>query len=267
MTDSPGSNEPDRLPGLLRRIVQTKEEEIAQLPEAQDLSQAPPVRSFYQALERPPGVPIRVIAECKKASPSMGLMRPDYHPGEIARTYAELGAAASSILTDRRFFQGDPGHLQEARDAGIPLLRKDFILSEKQLREARALGADAALLIVRLLDKQALADLLAAVAGLGMDALVEIHDEAELDAALESEARIIGINHRNLDTLKMDLSLTEKLAPRIRREKPEARIVAESGVESPEGRARVDAYADAVLIGTAFMKSSDIRATWRAIFS
>ncbi len=253
---------------LLDRIVRAKQAEIKALgpDDVRIPEEIAPALSFRDALKREPGTAIRVIAECKKASPSMGLMRPEYDPGAIAGSYARLGAAACSVLTDGEFFQGHVDHLRAARPAGIPLLRKDFTLDVKQIKQARAIGADAILLIVRLLSPTQLSEFLSAAEELGMDALVEIHEEKELDVALESGARIIGINHRNLDTLAMDLSLTETLAPRIRSARPDAVVVAESGVESPEGRGRVDAFADAILIGTAFMQSSDIDASWRSIF-
>ena len=253
--------------GLLDRIVAVKKTEIAALPDSFALEAAPRPRSFAGVLLRKPGEKIKVISECKKASPSMGLMRPEYDPGAIAREYAEMGAAAISCLTDHDFFQGQAADLTAARACGLPVLRKDFTLVPAQVYEARALGADAILLIVRLLDDSTLKELLELAESLGMDVLVEIHDEPELDRALKAGAKIIGINHRNLDTLEMDLTYTPRLAPRIRRERPDAIIVAESGVESPEGRASVDEFADAILIGTAFMKSGNITETWQKIFS
>ena len=193
-------------------------------------------------------------------------MRPDYDPGALAGQYARLGAAAISVLTDREFFQGAPEHLPLAKQSGLPVLRKDFIISPKQILEAHHLGADAVLLIVRLLTDEELREYLALAGSLQMDALVEIHNMEELERAMAVEARIIGINHRNLDTLEMDLSLTEQLAPRIRKTLPDSVIIAESGVESRSGRARVDDYVDAILIGTALVQSADIERTWQELF-
>ncbi|MBI3395517.1 MAG: indole-3-glycerol-phosphate synthase [Spirochaetia bacterium] len=251
---------------LLDRIVETKRREVDLIPDFELSTGGSPARSLYHALVRPRGTVLRVIAECKKASPSLGLLRADYHPGTIASEYARLGAAAVSVLTDQDFFQGSLEHLRTARAAGIPVLRKDFIISPRQIFEAREAGADAFLLIVRLLDKVHLKDFLDIGRSLGMDAIVEIHSEREMETALEADASIIGINHRDLDTLVMDLSLTEKLAPKIRAAAPSTLIVAESGVESREGRLRVDPHADAVLIGTAFMKAHDIATEWRQLF-
>ena len=254
--------------GLLNRIVDTKKEEVKNIPDFElppvDLSRG---GSFKKALSRKSGMPIKVIAECKKASPSMGLLKADYNPLIISSEYARLGASAISVLTDRQYFQGDTSHLEPVKKSGIPVLRKDFIISPAQIFESKALLADAILLIVRILDDIQLRDFLEIAKSVGMDALVEIHNEAEMERALKADTEIFGINHRDLDTLKMDLSLTEKLAPKIRAGKKDSVIVAESGVESRQGRLRVDAHADAVLIGTALMKSSDVSAAWNEIFS
>lgn len=250
---------------LLGRIVQQKLAEIPGIPEIEPLG--PPVRPFATALRRMPGTPVRVIAECKKASPSSGLLRADYNPAVIAGEYAALGASAISVLTDREFFQGDLGHLELARTSGLPILRKDFIISPQQIFESRRGGADAFLLIVRLLDLPRLIDFIDIGRSLGMDVLVETHNAAEIETAVRAGADIIGINHRDLDTLTMDLSLTERLAPQIRRDRPNTIVVAESGVESHEGRSRVDPYVDAVLIGTALMKATSLRDVWDEIFN
>ena len=251
---------------LLERITASKRREV-------DLLSGPfpprngPVRSLMSALRRPPGAALRVIAECKKASPSQGLMRPEYAPADIALQYETLGAAGISVLTDGPFFSGSLGDLRAIkRTVGIPVLRKDFTLEPVQIEEAWSAGADAVLLIVRLLSEQKLATLLAVAADFGLETLVETHNENEIETALEMGADIIGINHRDLDTLQMDLSLTERLAQRIRRVRPAAVVVAESGVETPQGRARMEAHADAVLVGTAFMQSQDISLTWQSVF-
>lgn len=259
----PGDESPA---GLLDRIVAQKKREIEGIGSI-DPSGFPPFRSsFHTSLKRAAGDPVRVIAECKKASPSKGLLRADYDPRAIASTYAHLGASAVSVLTDREFFQGDLSHLPMALECGLPVIRKDFIISEKQILEARAAGAHAILLIVRILSFEELKYLQDFAWNLGLDVLVETHDREEIGTALEARSNIIGINHRNLDTLVMDLSLTEQMAPLIRKESPEAVIIAESGVENREGRKRVDPHVDGILIGSALMESSDPAATWKAIF-
>lgn len=250
---------------LLDRIVRAKRAEIPEIKLSGHYPGKP--ASLYQALRRPSGQKVRVIAECKKASPSMGLMRENYDPAEIARTYANLGASAISVLTDRNFFQGQIDHIALARAAGIPILRKDFIISREQIFEAREKGADAILLIVRLLSDDQILSFLELASSLGMDSLLEVHNREEAIRASESGGQIIGINHRDLDTLVMNMNLTPQIAPLLREKNPDAVIVAESGVESREGRSLVDAYVDAVLIGTAFMKSLDIPSTWKELFS
>ena len=275
-----GHFDPSTPVSLLDRIVSAKWEEIEVLEQnpayqdspsdyvaPSDVSGVHVQPNFAAALRRPAGSPIRVIAECKKASPSMGLIKPDYDPARIAITYRDCGAQALSVLTDRSFFQGCNADLMAARKAELPIIRKDFILSPLQIREAREIGASAILLIVRILSAQQLVELQHAAREWGLHALVEIHNEAEAEAAMQSGARIIGINHRDLDTLEMDLGLTARIAPQIRSARPDCILVGESGVESPGGLARVDPYVDAVLIGTALMKSADIAATWRTIFS
>ncbi|MBL8020486.1 MAG: indole-3-glycerol-phosphate synthase [Leptospirales bacterium] len=248
--------------GLLDRIVSVKKEEIRALK----TGSAPIVESrFLEAIRRPPGKQIRIIAECKRTSPSSGRMREVYDPESIAQTYAELGAAALSVLTDKEFFEGKPEDLVQAKRSGLPALRKDFVIHEKQIADAARLGADAVLLIVRILDISQLAEYIEFARSLGLPALVETHNEREIETALRVKSEIIGINHRDLDTLKMDLSLTPRLAPQIRKENPNIVLVAESGVENAAGIATVDAFADAALIGTAFMKSRDLAATWKSI--
>ncbi|MCE9600456.1 MAG: indole-3-glycerol phosphate synthase TrpC [Spirochaetia bacterium] len=248
--------------GLLDRIVSVKKEEIRSLP----AGSAPKVQSrFLEEIRRPAGKQIRIIAECKRTSPSSGRMRELYDPEAIAQSYAELGAAALSVLTDREFFEGKPEDLTSAKRSGLPALRKDFVIHEKQIADAARLGADAVLLIVRILDVSQLSEYIEYARSLGLPALVETHNEKEIETAVRVKSEIIGINHRDLDTLKMDLSLTPRLAPQIRKENPGIILVAESGVENAEGIATVDAFADAALIGTAFMKSTDLAATWKSI--
>lgn len=209
------------------------------------------VRSFAAAL-RQPGV--SVIAEFKRRSPSGGQIRPDATPAEVARLYADNGAAALSVLTDAKYFGGSDADLIEARSAcALPVLRKDFVLDEYQVREARALGADAVLLIVRALSDADLRAFLRLSRELGTDAVVETHSASEVERALEAGADIIGVNNRDLDTLTTDVSL----APRLRRIVPSDRLfVAESGISTPDQiHALADAGVDAVLIGESLLRS------------
>ena len=262
---------------LLDQIVAAKKAEIARIPEDLDISHAPPPRNFYKALKNPGGrlagsgqsyIPTQkaIIAECKRASPSMGLIRRDYKPAAIAEVYASQGATCISVLTDQNFFQGDLSHLKEAGRCGLPVLRKDFIISRQQILEGRFHGADSILLIVRLLSDSDLSDLLQYGRELGMEPLVEVHSEEELRRACGAGARIIGVNHRDLDTLVMDLSLSERLASILRNLTPDALLVAESGIEKPETLRQMSEYADAFLIGTSLMRSPSIEAGWKALF-
>ena len=218
-----------------------------------------PARDFASALH---GDGISLIAEVKKASPSRGVIRADFDPVEIARTYAANGAAAISVLTERRHFQGSLDYLEDIGEAlgegRLPLLRKDFITDPYQVFEARAHGADAILLIVAILKPQQLGRLLHLSRELGMRCLVEVHDEVELGVALERDAGIIGINNRNLQTFEVDLATTERLRVHV----PVGRVVvSESGIA---GRADVERLqrcgVDAVLVGEALMSAPDIAA-------
>jgi indole-3-glycerol phosphate synthase len=214
---------------------------------------AAPARAFLAAVQGPP---IRLIAEVKGASPSAGTIRSAFDPAEVAGTYARAGAAAVSVLTDARFFRGADEHLVAVRRAvEIPVLRKDFVLEPYQVYEARAIGADAVLLIVAILEAGALRDLQGLAADLGMAALVEVHTEDELRRALDARPALLGINNRNLDTLETTLETTRRLRPRV---PPGIVVVGESGVEERahvEEMERIDV--DAVLVGTALMRSAD----------
>ena len=223
-------------------------------------STAPPPNDFYAAL-RKPGVSL--IAECKKASPSKGLLVAKYNPVQLARAYVQGGASAISVLTDGRHFQGSLEHLRDVRQSvgsqKIPVLRKDFIFHPYRVYEARAAGADAILLITAVLGENELRGLLHLAQQLGMSALVEVHTEAELEKALAVKPRIIGVNNRNLQTFEVDFANTARLRQRI----PEdVVVVAESGIKTA-----VDVHAmrrigvDAILVGETLVKSKDLVAT------
>jgi indole-3-glycerol phosphate synthase len=209
---------------ILARILTTKAEEViaAQVDRPletleRDARDVAPPRGFAAAIrDRIAGGRAAVIAEIKRASPSKGVLRPQFDPAAIAASYARAGATCLSVLTDRPFFQGAPEFLVEARAAcAMPALRKEFIIDEYQVVESRALGADAILLIVAALDDVRLAALEACAVGLGMDVLVEVHDAAELDRALKLSTQLIGINNRNLRTFNVSLHTTIELLPRV----------------------------------------------------
>ncbi|MEX2576094.1 MAG: indole-3-glycerol phosphate synthase TrpC, partial [Halofilum sp. (in: g-proteobacteria)] len=206
-----------------------------------------------------------VIAEIKKASPSKGLLRADFDPAEIARSYAAGGAAALSVLTDRDFFQGDGSYLTAARAAsGLPALRKDFIIDPYQVYEARAMNADCVLLIVAALDDAALRELHGLSIELGMDVLVEVHDEHELKRALAAGPDLIGINNRDLRTFETTPETTRELRGRV---PPDVLLVTESGIHTQDDVAAMRAAdVHAFLIGEAFMVASDPGAQLAALF-
>ena len=209
---------------------------------------------------------IQLIAEVKKASPSRGLLRADFDPVDLAGTYTRNGAAAVSVLTDPRF-QGELDHIVRIKAAGAsrqaPVLRKDFLFDPYQVYEARAAGADAILLIVAILTPQLLQELLGLSSGLGMRSLVEVHNEEELQVALDAGAEIVGINNRDLRTFKTDLAVTERLATQV----PEGKIVvSESGIHRPEDLRRlVGLGVNAVLVGEALVTSVDVAAKVREL--
>lgn len=199
---------------------------------------------------------LAVIAEVKRASPSAGVIAADFDPVAIARSYAEAGADALSILTDEKFFQGHLSYLSKIREAvGLPLLRKDFIVHEVQIYEAVVAGADAILLIVGALEQEELTRLLETAHTYQLDALVEVHDLEEMERALETDATLIGVNNRDLKTFAVDLGTTERLSQEVG---PDCVLVSESGIHCGEDAAQVRAWgADAVLVGEALMRAGD----------
>lgn len=243
----------------LKVIVEAKEREVRGLARAVEelraaAESAAPPRPFEQALRRQDEV--RLLAEVKRRSPSVGDIRPDADPVEIARAYASGGAAALSVLTDREFFGGSLEDLRRVRAAvDLPLLRKDFVIDPLQIWEARSAGADAILLIVRILDDARLADLHAVARAMRMDVLVEVHDQNELDRALAVGASLIGINNRDLSSFRTDLSLSLDLAPGVGRS---ITLVAESGIRTVEDVLMLgSAGVDAVLVGESLMRQAD----------
>ncbi|MCE2971761.1 MAG: indole-3-glycerol phosphate synthase TrpC [Burkholderiales bacterium] len=259
---------------ILQRILAVKREEIATArarePYAALLARArarADRRDFAGALRAKiaAGRPA-VIAEVKKASPSKGVLRADFDPAAIGASYARGGAACLSVLTDVQFFQGAPEYLGAARQAsGLPALRKDFIVDEYQVAEARAWGADCILLIVAALDLPRLRDLEAAAQSLGMDVLVEVHDAAELDLALQLKTPLLGINNRNLRTFEVSLRATLELLPRI----PADRLtITESGILAPADVATMRAAGvHGFLVGEAFMRAADPGAELARLFA
>ena len=258
---------------ILQRILARKVEEIrersAQIGLAElsaRVADLPPTRGFAAALEAKveAGSPA-VIAEVKKASPSKGVIRADFDPAAIARSYAAGGAACLSVLTDADFFQGSEAYLQQARAAcNLPVLRKDFTIDPYQVYEARAIGADCILLIVAALGDASLLELALLAAELDLDVLVEVHDEDELERALEIPAPLIGVNNRNLRTFETSLDTTLRLQGRI----DDGRLlVTESGIHTPTDVARMRAAGvEAFLVGEAFMRATDPGAELARLF-
>ncbi len=254
---------------LLTTIVEHKRREVAALPAAEitvDRLRAAAasrggIRDFLAALRRPRAGGLALIAEVKKASPSAGVIRPDFDPVAIARAYEAAGATCLSVLTDERFFQGALQYLRDIRSAvSLPLLRKDFIVDERQILEAVEWGADAILLIAAILDDTRLRRFHDLATGAGLTALVEVHDEPELDRALALGAPLIGVNNRNLRSFTVDLATTERLAARLRAHPAGARtlLVAESGIHTPADVARLQAAgARAILVGESLLRSGD----------
>ena len=253
---------------ILNKILAVKADEVAAARKIRDLASLrrevesdrearATIRGFEAALRAKIAVgQAGVIAEVKKASPSKGVLRPDFQPAAIAHSYAEHGAACLSVLTDVQFFQGSVDYLQQARAAcALPVLRKDFMVDPYQVYEARAMGADAILLIVAALDHGLMAELEACAMDLGMDVLVEVHDGEELDAALKLRTPLLGINNRNLRTFDVTLDTTLGLLPRIPKDRL---VVTESGILGTADVQRMrEADVHAFLVGEAFMRAEN----------
>lgn len=261
---------------ILQRIVAVKLEEVAAAKAARSLSslraeaesaeRRRDLRPFEGALrQKVLAGRAAVIAEVKKASPSKGVLREHFVPAEIAASYEAGGAAALSVLTDERFFQGSAAYLQLARAAcGLPVLRKDFMVDEYQVVQARTMGADCILLIAACLDDARMADLEAAALTLGMSVLVEVHDGVELDRALRLKTPLLGINNRNLRSFEVTLQTTLDLLPRV---PPDRLLVTESGILAPADVQRMrGAGVRAFLVGEAFMRAADPGAALALLF-
>ena len=235
----------EQLPKIMRQVP------LANLRALTSVTPKP--LDFYAALQRPG---VSLIAECKKASPSKGLMVPNYDAAQLASDYAKAGASAISVLTDGRHFQGSLADLRDAKEAvRIPVLRKDFIFDPYQVYEARAAGADAILLIVSVLGDNDLRSLLKLTHELGMNALIEVHTEAELERALAVQPRIIGVNNRNLQTFEVDFENTARLRQRI---PADIVVVGESGVKTAvDVQTLAEIGVDAILVGETLVTSKD----------
>lgn len=247
----------------LKQILQTKREEIERLkPKTEHLRYAAAerneIRSLYKALAGDRDS-LSIIAEVKKASPSAGLISADFDPVVIGKTYEAAGASAISVLTDEKYFQGSLAYMSQVREnVEIPVLRKDFMLDEVQIYEAVIAGADAILLIVAALEQEQLLALFECATTYQLDVLVEVHDMPEMERALETDAKIIGVNNRNLRTFEVDLATTELLSQEL---SPDMVLVSESGIKTAEDSQKVrDWGADAILVGESLMRADDIAA-------
>ena len=262
---------------ILDTIVAQKRLEIAKLPgepltaaELRAAVQQRGLRDFFGALRKPRHGDVALIAEVKKASPSKGVIRADFDPVKIALEYQAAGASCLSVLTDEEFFQGSLGYLAAIRAAvDLPLLRKDFIIDARQIREAVQWGADAILLIVAILDDRQLYEFYQLATGVGLTALVEVHDERELDRALAVGAQLIGVNNRNLKNFSVDLAATERIATRLFSgpgTRHDALLVAESGIHTRADVLRLKrAGARAILVGESLMREADLTAKAREL--
>jgi len=257
---------------ILSKILATKAAEVAERSRRRDLNslaalaaEQPATRGFVRQLQARASAGPAVIAEIKKASPSAGLIREDFQPAAIAARYEWAGAACLSVLTDEDYFQGSDRYLAEARAAcSLPVLRKDFTIDAWQVYESRVLGADCILLIVAALEPARLQELHGLACEIGLDVLVEVHDEDELEHALACDAALIGVNNRDLHRFTTDLGTSERLRPLIPKEKT---MVTESGIRCPADVERLRrAGVDAFLVGEAFMRVPDPGAALRELF-
>jgi len=265
------SKERRKMSAILSQILSNK---LQELDHSKHVVPLPEMRQM--ALDQPPpldlasaigGNSLKLIAEVKRASPSRGVIRHDFNPTGIAKIYADCGAAAISVLTENKYFGGNLSHLKDIKRSltrPVPLLRKDFIVEPYQVYESRAYGADSLLLIVHILSPTQLVELLCLGHELGMGCLVEVHNETELETAIDSGARIIGINNRDLLTFQTDLSTTERLRPLI----PSDRlVVSESGIKERADIEKLQKLkVDAVLVGEALMSTPDIAAKIKEMF-
>jgi len=255
---------------MLDKIIAQKREEVEQKKKVATMTylqeriarQKPPL-DLALALK---GNHLRLIAEVKQASPSRGMLSPNFNPIELARTYAEGGAAAISVLTEANYFMGNIEYLAAIKEVvGLPLLRKDFVFDPYQVYESRAYGADALLLIASILSQEQLKELILLSHSLGLKCLVEVHNKGEVERAILSEAEIIGINNRDLNTFSIDINMTQRLRPLI----PQERIVvSESGIKSKRDIEKLRKWGvDAVLVGEALVTAGDIRAKMKELLS
>jgi len=254
---------------ILQKIAETKREEIAKLKREKGLASLrdgakgqPAPKDFLKAIQRPGK--LSLIGELKKASPSKGVLRADFQIEPLAKAYAKAGVQALSVLTDVQYFQGDLSYLKKAKEAsGLPVLRKDFLIDELQVYEAREAGADAILLIAAMMPPAKLKELLAVSTELSMVSLVEVHDERELEMAIVAGAKLLGINNRNLNDFTVNLQTSFDLILKCPKGIP---IVSESGILAREDAVRLKkAGASAILVGEAFMTSPNIEAAVKSL--